>query len=151
MLPPGPDAKPVPLIEQQADQTDGQLSPDGRWLTYVSNESGGNEVFVQSVSAGSSGLPVLGSSIVVSRGGGQEPRWRGDSRELLYQTLTGAIMAAPITGGSVGAPIELMGLPGILPDWGISPDGQRFLVAIPTQPIAAAQFSVMLNWRTLLR
>ena len=39
MLPPGPEAKPIPLIEQDFDQTDGQLSPDGRWLAYVSNES----------------------------------------------------------------------------------------------------------------
>jgi eukaryotic-like serine/threonine-protein kinase len=151
MLPPGPEAKPIPLIEQEFDQTDGQLSRDGRWLAYVSNESGANEVFVRSVSAGSSGLPVLGSSIVVSRGGGQEPRWRGDSRELLYQTHTGAIMAAPVVGGSVGSPIELMRLPGILPDWGLSSDGQRLLVAIPTQPIAVAQFSVVLNWRSALR
>jgi hypothetical protein len=151
MLPPGQDAKPVPLVEQEFDQTDGQLSADGRWLAYVSNESTSNEVFVRSVSAGSSGLPVLGSSVVVSRGGGQKPRWRGDSRELLYQTLTGAIMAVPITGESVGTPIELMRLPGILPDWGISPDGQRLLVAIPTQPRVAPQFSVVLNWRSALR
>jgi hypothetical protein len=94
---------------------------------------------------------VLGSSVVVSRGGGQEPRWRGDSRELLYQTLSGAIMAVPMASGSVGTPIELMRLPGILPDWGLSPDGQRLLVAIPTKPTAATQFSVVLNWRTLLR
>ena len=94
---------------------------------------------------------MLGSSIVVSRGGGQEPRWRGDSRELLYQTHTGAIMAAPVVGGSVGSPIELMRLPGILPDWGLSSDGQRLLVAIPTQPLAVAQFSVVLNWRSALR
>jgi hypothetical protein len=87
----------------------------------------------------------------MSRGGGQEPRWRADSRELLYQSLTGTIMAAPIAIGSVGAPIELFRLPGILSDWGVSPDGQRLLVGIPTQPSAAPQFSVVLNWRTLLR
>jgi hypothetical protein len=44
-----------------------------------------------------------------------------------------------------------MRLPGILPDWGISPDGQRLLVAIPTQPRVAPQFSVVLNWRSALR
>ena len=151
MLPPGPEAKPVPLIEQDFDQTDGQLSPDGRWLAYVSNESISNEVFVRSVSAGGSGLPVLGPSFVVSRGGGQKPRWRGDSRELLYQTMTGTIMAAPIAVGSIGTPIELVRLTGILPDWGVSPDGQRLLVAIPTKPVAAPQFSVVLNWRSALR
>jgi eukaryotic-like serine/threonine-protein kinase len=150
ILPPGPEAKPVPLLEQEFDQTDGRMSSDGRWLAYVSNESGSNEVFLRSVTAGSAGLPVLGSSIVVSRGGGQEPRWRADSRELLFQSPTGAIMAVPISD-SVGAPMELMRLPGILPDWGLSPDGQRLLVAIPTKPTAATQFSVVLNWRTLLR
>jgi Tol biopolymer transport system component len=151
MLPPGTEAKPVPLVEQEFDQTDGRMSPDGHWLAYVSNESGSNEVFLRSVTAGSAGLPVPGSSIVMSRGGGQEPRWRADSRELLYQSLTGTIMAAPIAIGSVGAPIELFRLPGILSDWGVSPDGQRLLVAIPTKPTVATQFSVVLNWRTLLR
>ena len=45
-----PGAKPVPLIEQDFDQSDGQISPDGRWIAYVSNESGSNEVFVRSLS-----------------------------------------------------------------------------------------------------
>src|SRR6185503_18852966 len=86
MLRQGAGEKPIPLLQQDLDQSDGHLSPDGRWLAYVSNESGSPEVLVRPVSLGA-GAPVLGESVVVSRGGGKSPRWRGDSRELLYQTL----------------------------------------------------------------
>jgi Tol biopolymer transport system component len=151
ILQPGPDPKPVPLLEQAFDQTDGQISPDGRWIAYTSNESGSNEVFVRALTEKTGGPPTLGPSVLVSRGGGRSPRWRADSRELLYQTLAGAIMSAPIAGGSVGSPTELARVPGALADWGVSPDGQRLLVALPTQPTASPPFTVILNWQTLLR
>ena len=111
ILPPRPGAKPVPLIEQDFDQIDGQISPDGRWIAYVSNESGSNEVFVRALTGGLD-APTLGASVVVSRGGGKSPRWRADSRELLYQTLKGTIMAASIDAGSVGTPSELASVTG---------------------------------------
>ena len=146
-----PGAIPAPLLEQESDQSEGQISPDGKWIAYMSNESGSNEVFVRTLTERAGATPMLGPSVLVSRGGGRAPRWRGDSRELLYQTLTGAIMSAPIDGGSVGSPTELARVPGALSDWGVSADGQRLLVAVPTQPTAAPPFTVILNWQSSLR
>jgi eukaryotic-like serine/threonine-protein kinase len=150
MLMQRPGAKPVPLIEQEFDQTEGQFSPDGRWIAYVSNESGSNEVFVRAVT-GSLEAPALGASILVSRGGGMAPRWRADSGELLYRSLTGTIMAAPVVSGSIGTPVELARVPGALFDWGVSPDGQRFLVAMPAKQTVPPPFTVLLNWQTSRR
>jgi len=149
MLRQGAGEKPIPLLQQDLDQSDGHLSPDGRWLAYVSNESGSPEVLVRPVSLGA-GAPVLGESVVVSRGGGKSPRWRGDSRELLYQTLAGTIMSAPVASGSIGATVEVTRVPGALSDWGLSADGQRFLVALPTSQTAPPPFTVLLNWQSLL-
>jgi Tol biopolymer transport system component len=151
ILPQAPDAKPTPLLEQAFDQTDGQISPDGRWMAYVSNESGSKEVFVRSLNPHAGGAPTPGPSVFVSRGGGKSPRWRADGRELLYQTLAGTIVAVPIASGSFGSPIELARVPGALSDWGVASDGQRFLVAVPAQKSAAPPFTVLLNWQSSLK
>ncbi len=149
MLRQGAREKPVPLLQQDLDQSDGHLSPDGRWLAYVSNESGSAEVLVRSIALGA-GAPVLGESVVVSRGGGKSPRWRADSRELLYQTLAGTIMSASVVSESIGAPVEVTRVPGALSDWGLSADGQRFLVALPTKQAAPPPFTVLVNWQSSL-
>jgi Tol biopolymer transport system component len=144
-----PGEKPIPLIQQDFDQSDGRLSPDGRWLAYVSNESGSDEVLVRSLSLGREG-PTLGERVVVSRSGGKAPRWRADSRELLFQTPTGTIMAVSIEPDAIGTPTEIARVPGALSDWGLSPDGQRLLVALPTRQVTQQPFTVLFNWQTSL-
>jgi len=152
ILPHAPDAKPMPLLEQAFDQTDGQISPDGRWIAYVSNESGSNDVFVRSLNAPAGAALTVGPSVFVSRGGGQSPRWRADGRELFYRTLAGTIVAVPIASGAFGSPIELARVPGALSDWGVASDGQRFLVAVPAaQQTATPPFTVLLNWQSSLK
>ena len=80
-------AKAIPLIQQDFDQIDGRPSPDGRWLAYVSNESGIDEVFLSPLTRDpATGVPVVGSKVLVSSGGGMSPRWRKDGRELFYQS-----------------------------------------------------------------
>jgi Tol biopolymer transport system component len=149
MLRKGAEEKPVPLLQQNLDQSDAHLSPDGRWLAYVSNESGSPEVLVRTITLGA-GAPVLGESVVVSRGGGKSPRWRADSRELLYQTLAGTIMSVAVVSGTIGAPVEVTRVTGALSDWGLSADGQRFLVALPTNQAASSPFTVLFNWQSSL-
>ena len=149
MLREGAGEKPVPLLQHSLDQSEGHLSPDGRWFAYVSNESGSPEVLVSTFTLGA-GAPVLGESIVVSRGGGKSPRWRDDSHELLYQTLGGTIMSVPVASGRIGAAVDVAHVPGALSDWGLSADGQRFLVALPTKQTASQPFTVLLNWQSLL-
>jgi Tol biopolymer transport system component len=71
LLPLAVGGKAVPLIQQEFDQTDGRPSPDGRWLAYVSNESGTSEVFVRPLTAdAATGVPIPGSKLPVSSGGG---------------------------------------------------------------------------------
>jgi Tol biopolymer transport system component/tRNA A-37 threonylcarbamoyl transferase component Bud32 len=144
-------AKATPLLQQDFDQTDGQLSSDGRWLAYVSNESGINEVFLRPLTRDPvTGAPVVGSSLLVSRGGGMSPRWRKDARELFYQSRGGAVMAVTVDASSVGAPTELFRAPGIQAEWSVTADGQRFLVAAPGRQSAPA-FTIVLNWQSTLK
>jgi eukaryotic-like serine/threonine-protein kinase len=67
------------------------LSPDGKWMAYVSDESGRAEVYA-------SAMPVAGAREVISNNGGQEPVWSRDGRTLFYRTLEGAVIAVSITG-----------------------------------------------------
>ncbi|MBI3472582.1 MAG: PD40 domain-containing protein [Candidatus Solibacter usitatus] len=69
-------------------ESQGQLSPDGRWVAYRSNESGKPEVYVQP-------FPPSGGKWQISTAGGHEPRWRRDGKELFY-TLGQKIRAVPV-------------------------------------------------------
>jgi Tol biopolymer transport system component len=77
LLPLAGDRKARPLLQSPFTESHGQLSPDGRWLAYTSNESGPGEVMVRSASPG-------GGKWVISNDSGAAPRWRGDSGELFY-------------------------------------------------------------------
>jgi hypothetical protein len=143
------DARVAPLLQQDFAQTDGAISPDGRWLAYVSNESGTNEVFVKPLTADAGGrFPRPGAAIVVSRGGGTAPRWRGDSQELFYQTPPGVVMATLVSGTMIGRPVELFRVTAASPHWAVTRDGQRFLLLVPTGQ--AAQPTAVLNWQSTL-
>jgi Tol biopolymer transport system component len=87
------NAKPVPYLESQFQKGQAQLSPDGRWLAYATNESGTAQVVVQSFPDPKT------AKIVVTRNGGTEPRWRRDGRELFYLAPDGKLMAVPIKSG----------------------------------------------------
>jgi serine/threonine-protein kinase len=82
-----------PLLRTPARERRPRISPDGRWIAYVSNESGREEVYVQS-------FPKLGNKVAVSAGGGNEPHWSRDGRELYYLTdrsHKGVLMAVSVT------------------------------------------------------
>ena len=68
---------PVALARSSFDERSGEFSPDGKWVSYVSDESGRFEVFVQR-------FPESGQRLQVSSGGGRQPQWRPDGRELFY-------------------------------------------------------------------
>jgi Tol biopolymer transport system component len=107
-----PSAAPKPrqLTQTRFFESDAKISPDGRWIAYVSNEQGGPEVYVQS-------FPDPGFKQPVSRDGGSMPRWSPNGRELFYAVAgTGTLMVVPITplGNSIqaGAPQTLFPLRG---------------------------------------
>jgi eukaryotic-like serine/threonine-protein kinase len=122
------------------------FSPDGRWLAYVSNESGRPEIYVRAYPAG--------QSLTISAEGGNEPVWARTGRELFYRSGN-AIMAvdvAPSPTLAVGKPRLLFERPfdsssTFWPNYDVSLDAQRFImVKRLDQDESLAQINVMLNW-----
>ena len=125
------------------DETDTQISPDGRWVAYASNEPGSREVFVQS-------FPAPGVKRQISVGGGRSPRWSRDGQELFYLSLEGRLMAVPLQAASgsldAGVPVGLFEtrISAGETEYAVSADG-RFLINLPADD-AAAPVTVVLNW-----
>jgi eukaryotic-like serine/threonine-protein kinase len=142
----------VPLITREGDQAQAQLSPDGRWLAYVSNETGRNEVFIAPFRYdASTGEASVGDSVPASDGGGFAPRWRGDGRELFYLKPDGSVMTVDVRSTSGVAPASLTRLfsaAGVFPEWGITHDGSRLLFAVPIGP--APPLQIVQNWQSML-
>ena len=99
-LPAGPTRR---LSETKWNEAGARLSPDGRSVAYISDESGSSEIMVRS-------FPAAGYRRQVSVGGGTQPAWRGDGKELFYVSPDGKIMVADVRaepGFDVGAPRAL--------------------------------------------
>jgi len=115
-----------PLGVPELAATDAEISPDGHWLAYRSNLSGSDEVYVQP-------FPALDRRWLISIGGGTEPLWSPDGRELFYRREAG-VMAVPVKTGNgfeVGAPSLLVAGPYLVGggrSYDISRDGKRFLM-----------------------
>jgi len=123
------DTTPVALAASAFTELEPALSPDGRWLAYASNESGFNEIYVRP-------FPDAGSARwQVSNGGGDEPRWSADGREL-YFIASGRLTAAEVRTSDGFAASELVPLfavsgylqPGFHQSYDVTRDG-RFLFA----------------------
>lgn len=145
------DRPPLILANTEANEDQGQFSPDGHWVAYTSNESGQSEIYV---------IPFPprpnGSRWMVSNGGGVQPRWRRDGRELFYISPDWNMMAVPVTT----APVFHAGTPQVLfntemidtgirtgpMSWDIAPDGKRFLI-ITDESQDSSSLNVILNWR----
>jgi Tol biopolymer transport system component len=81
--------KPIPFLQTKFNETQGQFSPDGRWIAYTSDETGRNEVYVRSFPTGS-------GKFQISNNGGTQPRWRGDGKEIYYLASDSKLMAATV-------------------------------------------------------
>ncbi len=140
----------APFVRREFDQWQATLSPDRRWVAYVSNENGPNEVFVAKFHADAhSRVASAGESIPISRGGGFAPRWRDDARELFYLTADGSVMSVNIETEPVfrpGDPRLLFKVPGVVPEWGVTKDGARFLFAVPVTP--PPPFHIIYGWQS---
>jgi DNA-binding winged helix-turn-helix (wHTH) protein/Tol biopolymer transport system component len=141
-------AKPFPLIQRDAAQDQAQLSPDGRWVAYASDESGRFEVLVRRFTDSADAHPDP-QTVAVSAGGGTAPRWRRDGRELFFLAADGTVMAADLQVGastlSVGVPRGLFRLPETHGDWDVVSDGTRFLIAEPAGADASTPFTLLWN------
>jgi eukaryotic-like serine/threonine-protein kinase len=95
------DRKPFPYLQTEFDERHGRFSPDSRWVAYSSNESGRDEVYVQS-------FPVPGAKFPISAGGGMEPQWRKDGTELFYISEDRTLMAVPVKiASSASEPLQV--------------------------------------------
>ncbi len=136
------EGKATPFQVSPSNETEGQFSPDGKWVAYGSDESGRMEVYVQSYPGGEKRLPV-------SSGGGFQPRWSRDGKELFY--IAGdAVMAAAIRpDGSAAIPRKLFDRSNYFikfHSYDVSPDGKRFLMIRRDEGSVPRQLNVILNW-----
>jgi serine/threonine protein kinase/Tol biopolymer transport system component len=152
---PRDDPKPVPFAQSGFDEEQGRFSPNGRWIAYVSNESGANQVYVRAFATDfSGGSAGAGGSVLVSRDGGTAPRWRGDGNELFYLAPNGKMMAVEVTARQefqAGTPTPLFQTPPGVIAGDVTADGKRFLLATPVGQSASAPFTVVLNWMAGLK
>jgi Tol biopolymer transport system component len=144
LLPIEGDRSPRPFLKTRFHEWFPRFSPDGRWLAYVSNESGRDEVYVQP-------FPGPGRRWQISTEGGTAPVWARSGRELFYrngrQLMSVEVATQP--GFSATHPRSLFeGQYRIFrTDYDVSPDGQRFLMLEPLEPPQpATQINVVLNW-----
>ncbi len=144
-----PERVAKPLFQAKWTVRNAQFSPDGRWMAYASNETGNMEIYVS---------PFLNANgkWQVSSGGGQEPRWRQDGKELFYVSADGKMMAVTVTPGpsfKAGSPVLLFQTHRRQPvssqdvfSYDVSGDGQRFLILTKVDEANAAPLSILLNW-----
>ena len=147
------DRKPRPFLQTPSNEYGPIFSPDGRSLTYVSDESGRNEIYVRP-------FPGPGGKVQISTEGGTEPVWARNGLELFYRNGD-KMMATAVETRPAFAPSKPKllfeghyetGLFAFEPDYDVSPDGQRFLmIKAGEQESAATQLNVVLNWSDELR
>lgn len=139
--------KPVPYLQTTFNEMNARVSPDGRWLAYSSDESGREEVYVQS-------FPAAANKAQISNDGGAQPAWRGDGKELYYVAPDKKVMSVDIKEGALLEP----GVPRVLfqteiakamearNQYEVTSDGRLFMVNTPVREIAAAPIIVFANW-----
>ncbi len=140
--------EPIPFLSSKANESNGQISPDGKWAAYASDESGNWEIYVTS-------FPGATGKWQVSRGGGTEPRWRGDGKEIFYIGPTGMLTAVPVSGESgfsTSTPAPLFQVHGRAPisstdvfTYDVAKDGNRFLVNRYVKPEHVIPLTLVLH------
>jgi eukaryotic-like serine/threonine-protein kinase len=139
VLLPSTGGEDTPFLKSKASEVNGMISPDNKWVAYASNETGDWEVYVTSY----------------PRGGGSEPRWRGDGKELFYVAPGGVVTAVPVNGDGTftsGTPVALFqehARSGIsstdLFTYDVTQDGSRFIVNRFVRPDRPSPLTIVLN------
>jgi Tol biopolymer transport system component len=150
----GAERKPVPFLHSAANEVLGQLSPDSHWMAYTSDETGQRQVYVRPFPRGEFQRQI-------SIAGGEQPRWRGDGKELFFVSADEKMMAVPVkamTGSKLvfepGVPQPLFEVhltqSGPLFQYDVTADGKRFLLAtadtIGGGSTSTPMLNVVVNW-----
>ena len=140
----------TPLLNTQANEGQSQISPDGRYLAYASDESGRFEIYVQT-------FPKATERWQISAEGGADPRWRGDGRELFYIAADRRMMTVDTTiqplfrhgGAKVLFQTQLESLwMDTRNHYDVTADGKRFVVIAPVSDRREAPFTFLMNWQS---
>jgi len=149
---PASGGSPQIYLNGPSNERSGRVSPDNRFLAYVSDEPGQLEVFIDA-------FPARARRIRVSSNGGQWPMWRADGRALYFLSLDNRLMEVSVArSGSelaVSKPIDLFQAPPVngwpsRPPYVPSADGQRFLFNARMVESIPRVIDVVLNWPALL-
>ena len=149
ILPMTGERKPYAFLEGEFNESEAMFSPDGRWMAYVSDESGKGEVYVAP-------FPGPGGKWQASTAGGRTPRWRKDGRELYYLSPDDKMMAVDVGGQGAGLqlgiahplfPVHVLPLHSM---YDVSRDG-RFLVISVGEDKSAVPLTLVVNWTAELK
>jgi dipeptidyl aminopeptidase/acylaminoacyl peptidase len=148
------ERKPIVYLDTEFREEFPQLSSDGRWMAYKSNDSRMNQVFVES-------FPERRAKVQVSIAGGNWPRWRDDNRELFFLSPDNMLMSAAVTMSNsaveVGEIRRLFRAPTRQPGrtvtfaYDVAADGERFLFIAPTEETANSPITIAVDWLAQLR
>ena len=145
------DPQPRPLVRTSGYDGGGQFSPDGRWMAYVTNESGQFEVYVRP-------YPGPDRKVLVSTRGGTHPKWNKNGKELFYRDGN-KMMVVDVTTAAPGLTLSQprvlfeqrysFGNAQTIPNYDVSPDGQRFVMV--KDDSSSDRLNIVLNWTEELK
>ena len=140
------EEEPAAFRQTKADEQWGEFSPDGRWVAFVSNESGRYEAYVTA-------FPAAGRKWQVSSDGGHHPQWRADGREIVFSQPDGQLVAVEVEPGEdtlhVGQARSLFRIHPPRPEgpsFALAPDGERILLWTNLQQQADTVLNLVVNW-----
>lgn len=139
------DDEPRPIVRSPFSDTDAVVSPDGKWIAFASDESGHDEIYVDT-------FPTASQRARLTLGGGSMPRWRGDGRELTFRRGREIHAVAVAPAGSTleaTATTRLFEATGDIRSYDVTRDGTRFLVNTPAA-VTPPPVQVIVNWTSLL-
>jgi hypothetical protein len=162
----GADLKPVPFLHSEFNELHGQLSPDDHWMAYTSDKTGQREVYVVAFPSGEGERNI-------SIAGGEQPRWRGDGKELLFVGEDGKMMAVEVKIGAPSGPgnrpsfepgmpqplfdvlLPVMGRSSVF-EYDVTADGKRFLLTSESgfdtgSPTSVQPLTAVVNWEAGLK
>ena len=152
-LPMSGDRTPIEVLATEFNEQQPQFSPDGKWIAFQSDKAGPMEIYVQ---------PYPGPARVgASAGGGTQPRWNSNGKELFYIAPDGRLMAVPInespdsTTLQAGTPVPLFMSNAARGNtqrqhYMVGPDGQSFVVISIPEASAPSPITLILNWKPKL-
>jgi Tol biopolymer transport system component len=153
ILPMDGEPKPYQFQDSKYNEGEAHFSPDGKWIAYVSDESGVYEVYIRN-------FPTKGGKLRISTSGGRQPRFSRYGQELVYLADDGQMMTSPINGATFGTPTVLFNTQLITTELGlfqqrqvydVTADGQRFLIATQVEEVSTTPVNVIVNWKAGLK